>query len=100
MPTKTPNDIVDLIQNLGEQGVSVAEIARRTDVSYSTVWGYTAAKKKGFASYGAYQEDLAKKKGFASYGAYQEDLAKKKGFASYGAYQEDLAKKKGFTSRG
>ena len=100
MQRRTPNELVDIIQNLYSQHLSVAEVARRTDVHYSTVWGYTAAKKKGFASRGAYLEDLAKKKGFASYGAYQEDLAKKKGFASYGAYQEDWAKKKGFASYG
>ena len=94
MQRKTSNELVDIIQNLYGKGLSVAEVARRTDVPYQTVWGYTAAKKKGFTSRGAYQEDLAKKKGFTSYGAYQKDWAKKRGFTSYGAYQKDLAKKR------
>ena len=62
MQRRTPNELVDIIQNLYSQHLSVAEVARRTDVPYQTVWGYTAAKKKGFASRGAYQEDLAKKR--------------------------------------
>lgn len=98
MQRKTPEDIVELIQNLYRQDLPVAEITRRTNIPYATVWGYTAAKKKGFASRTAYQEHLAKQRGFASYGAYEEHLAKKKGFASRGAYQEDWAKKKGFAS--
>ena len=99
MQRKLPNNIVDLIQKYDRQDLSVAEISRRTDVPYSTVWGYTAAKKKGFASRTEYNEHLAKQRGFASRIEYDKHLAKQRGFASYGAYQEDLAKKKGFASR-
>ena len=62
MPRKTPYGVVDIIQSLYSQGLSVAEVARRTDVHYKTVWGYIAAKKNGFASYWAYQKYLAKKR--------------------------------------
>ena len=115
MRSRTPIEIVNAIHKLHEQGLSVAEVTRRTDVPYSTVFGYVTAKRKGLASYSAYQEDLARRRGSSSLSEYQKKLATRKGFAShteykkslalggghasYGAYLDSLYAKRGFASR-
>jgi len=98
MPRKISDDTKQLMQEMDAEGLSVAEIARRTNVPYSTVYGYTKAKQKGFASYKEYNEHWAKEKGFASHSAYQKHLIKQRGFASHSAYQKHLIKQRGFAS--
>ena len=94
MPKKISNETKQLIEELYAQNLPIVEVARRTNVSYATAYGYTKAKQKGFASRAKYQEDLARRKGFASYKEYQKYLAKQRGFASRAEYQKNLAKER------
>jgi len=99
MPRRIPDETKQLMQELYEvEGLSVAEIAKRVNVSYSCSYNHTKIKERGFASLHKYKEHLAKEKGFASDHEYQKHLAKEKGFASLNKYQEHLAKEKGFAS--
>ncbi len=98
MPKKIPDETKQLMEELYAENLSVAEIARRTDVSYSTAYGYTKAKQRGFASRTEYKEHLAKQKGFASRTEYEEHLVKQRGFASRTEYEEHLVKQRGFAS--
>lgn len=98
MSKKIPDETKQLIQELYEGGLSVAEIAKRTNVSYSTAYGNTRAQERGFASRTEYEKYLAQKRGFASHTDYQNHLAQEKGFASLTEYKKHLAKEKGFAS--
>ncbi len=99
MPKRIPEEIRAEIQRLYDSGLKPSEIARRTLVSYCSVYDLTKAKQRGFESRNAYHEHLAKQRGFESIAAYHEHLAKQRGFESYTAYQEHLAKQRGFESR-
>ncbi|MEK6952117.1 MAG: hypothetical protein AABX29_03810, partial [Nanoarchaeota archaeon] len=86
MPKRILREKEQLIDKLFREGLNPAEIARRTDVSYGTAYGYTRARQRinpetgqGFASRTEYQEHLARQKGFASRTEYQEHLARQKG---------------------
>ncbi|MEK6861039.1 MAG: hypothetical protein AABY07_03630, partial [Nanoarchaeota archaeon] len=103
--SKKVREEINRLYNNGE-GLSLAEIARQTMVSYSSVYLMTSVRQRinpetgqGFASYAEYQEHLVKQKGFASYAEYLEHLVRQKGFASRTEYQEHLVRQKGFASR-
>ncbi len=107
MGKKIPNLIKKEIINLHyNDGLSTNKIAKKTGVSYSSVYGLTKLQEKinpetdkPFSSNTEYQNFLAKKKGFASHNKYQEHLLDKQGFTSRHEYQEHLAQEKGFNSR-
>ena len=60
LPKETREEIIRLYDN--GSGLTPAEIARQTGVSYSSVYGLTRTKEKGFASRTEYQEHLAKER--------------------------------------
>jgi len=99
MSRKLSDETKQLLEELYAEKRSVAEIARRTNVSCATVYRYVEAKQGGFTSYKEYQDDLAKKRGFTSYMEYKKDLARQRGFASLNDYLGSLAQKRGFKSR-
>lgn len=99
MPRKISDKTQQLMQRLYARGLTPAEIARRTNVSYPTAYGYTKAKERGFASPTEYENYLAGQRGFASLIEYQEDLAGQRGFASRAEYQKHLARQRGFASQ-
>ncbi|HZX12397.1 MAG TPA: helix-turn-helix transcriptional regulator [Candidatus Nanoarchaeia archaeon] len=94
MPRKIPDETKRLMEELSTENLSVAEIARRADVSYATAYGYTKARQRGFASRSEYEKYLARQRGFASLTEYQEYLARQRGFASRSEYEKDLAKRR------
>ena len=75
MSGKLSQETEKKLQELYEEGLSVAEISRLTEIPVSTVRGHTKVLKEGFRSYSEYREHLAKQKGFASLSEYQEHLA-------------------------
>lgn len=75
-----------------------AAIARRTGVSYSSVYGLTRLQERGFNSLAEYQDDLARRRGFDSRYESDRHRAKEKGFSSIHAYREYHAKGRGFSS--
>src|SRR3989338_719269 len=96
MARKIADETIQLMQELRGEGLSVAKIAQKTKVSYTTAYVYTVAKQRGFASINEYHTQLAKEKGFASINEYEKHLAKQRGFASINEYHTQLAKEKGF----
>ncbi len=98
MTSKIPEETRQLIERLFTQGVLVAEIARRVHISYPTVYGYTRAKQRGFASRTKYEEHLAQQRGFASLNEYKKHQAQQRGFASLTEYEEHLVQQRGFAS--
>lgn len=98
MRRRISRETKQLMSELFAQGMSVAEIARRADVSYSAAYGYTKVRQRGYASRTDYYERLAREKGYASYSEYQRHLITEKGYASLYDYLEFLAKQKGFQS--
>ena len=78
MPKRISNKKKQLVEKLFAQGLTVVEIARKANVSYSTAWGLTKAKEKGFDSLTEYRQHLAKEKGFDSFNEYQQHLAKER----------------------
>lgn len=76
----------------------MAQIARRTGVSYTVAYGLTRVQQRGFASYSEYRALLAKERGFSSHYEYVEDLLQQRGFSSDSQYREHLAQQKGFLS--
>ena len=105
--SKKVREEINRLYNNGE-GLSLAEIARQTMVSYSSVYLMTSVRQRinpetgqGFASRTEYQEHLVKQKGFASYAEYLEHLVRQRinpetgqGFASYAEYLEHLARQR------
>ena len=59
---RVPDKTKQLMKEMYSSGLSVAEIARRANVPYSTAYGYTRARQRGFASYGEYEEHLARQR--------------------------------------
>lgn len=59
---KLPKKTIKLLDSLYKQAIPITEIARKANVSYSTAWGYTKAKEKGFESLNEYREHLAKER--------------------------------------
>src|SRR3989344_1774180 len=99
MPKRISKEKEQLIEKLFGEGLIPAEIARRTNVSYGTVYGHTLAKQRGFVSLTEYREHLAKQRGFVSLTEYREHLAKQRinpktgeRFASLTEYREHLTK--------
>lgn len=87
------------MQDLYNNGsLSVAEVARRTKIPYSTVYFNTRILDRGFPSSKEYRECMADNAGFSSQSKYKEDLAKRRGFESLSEYQEYLVNKRGFKS--
>ena len=82
------------IQKLRKEGSSVKEIAKRANVSYSTAYGYTKVKQRGFESLSEYQEHLVKQRGFKSRTEYETHLVRERGFKSRSDYQEHLARER------
>lgn len=99
MSRKLPKEDIKFMQTLyGEGGgISVADVARKTNVSYTTAYGHTRLVKRGFESWHKYMEYLAKNMGFASLHEYRKHMAEKR-FKSWNEYQENTARKMGFTS--
>ena len=59
-------------------GLNLYEIASQVGVSYSSAYGLTRAKERGFASLTEYEKHLAKKRGFESQTEYEKHLAKER----------------------
>src|SRR3989338_5359338 len=94
MPRKIPDETKRLMEELSAENLSVAEIARRADVSYATAYGYTKARQRGFASRSEYEKDLAKQRGLASRTEYQEYLAKRRQQQSINQELSDLIRQR------
>ena len=62
MSERIAEETKEKIQKLYKENVNIADIARQTGVSYSTAYGYTAARKRGFESRYEYEEHLAKQR--------------------------------------
>lgn len=60
LPEETREEIIRLYDN--DNGLTPVEIARQTGVSYSSVYGLTRVKERGFASRIEYREHLAKER--------------------------------------
>lgn len=96
MPKRTPEKVINQIQELDSQGTwSVKEIAEKTRVSPSLVYACTTQKEKGYSSYSEYLLDRLKQRGFSSFGEYQKYLMSKRASEFAGGYQEDHAEKTG-----
>lgn len=106
---KVPEEKMILIEKLFKKGLSIEEIKRRANVSYSTAYYYARAKQRGFASPLDYRNDQAKNKGFKSHYEYIKSLKRKrkkktiipkkrKKFKSSTDRMKDIAKRKGFSS--
>ncbi len=93
-----PQETRDEIVRLYNEGTSYTEIARRTGVSTSSVYGFTKLRER-FESLSAYREHLVKRAGFKSLNDYQKHLAEKHGFESRNDYEENLVIERGFESR-
>ena len=115
LPRKTSEKQKQLIKGLYEQGdISVREIAKRANVSYSTAYTRTRALEIGFSSPASYKRQtienqgharwidyhrhLARNKGAKSMKERKEQIAKNYGFSSFESYQEHLAKLNGYNS--
>ncbi len=98
MPPKLSSKQEQEIESLYALELPLKEIARRTGVSYSAVYGRTKLRERGFSSMHKYQEHRAQQRGFSSWHKYQEHLAKQRGFNHIHKYQEHLAQQKGFSS--
>lgn len=100
MPVRLADEKINLIEETYNKHSrwSIAEIARRTGTSYTTVYRYVGIRKRGFESISAYRSYLARQNGFESDTEYKEASAKEKGFKSLGEYYEHLAKQQGFSS--
>ncbi|MDP2362581.1 MAG: helix-turn-helix domain-containing protein, partial [Ignavibacteria bacterium] len=59
---KIPDEKLKLIDKLFDKGISIAQIAREVNLTYSCVYNYKAARIKGFNSYDEYQKHLTPKK--------------------------------------
>ena len=92
------SEMFDKIRILSKKGLSLEEIAEKTDLTIFTIKRYNLVLKRGFESYYKYQKHLAKERGFKSVNEYEVHLAKKKGFKSVNEYQKHLAKERGFKS--
>lgn len=99
MSSKLPKEDIEFMQTLyGEGGrISVAEVARKTNVSYTTAYGHTRLVKRGFKSWHEYMEYISKNKGFTSLHEYRKHMAGKR-FKSWNEYQKNTARKMGFSS--
>lgn len=106
---KVPEEKIILIEKLFNEGLSLEEIKRRTNVSYSTVYYYSRLKQRGFTSFIDYRNDQAQKRGFNSHYEYVKSLKRKrkkktnipqkrKKFMSSIDYMKDVAKRQGFSS--
>src|SRR3989344_4284812 len=110
MPQVVREEISRLYAN--GKGMSMAEIARKVNVSYTTAYGYTRARQRinpetgeRFVSLTEYKEHLARQRinpetgeRFVSRTEYEEHLARQRinpetgeRFASYTEYQKHLA---------
>src|SRR3989338_4807591 len=94
MPRKIPDETKRLMEELSAENLSVAEIARRADVSYATAYGYTKARQRGFASRSEYEKDLAKRRMLAPRNEYQEYLAKRRQQQSINQELSDLIRQR------
>ena len=89
----------NLIYELFDSGLTISNIAKKIDSSYSTVRGYISTRKYGFSSIGEYLKYRIRQRGFSSISEYQNHLIKKRGFSSRNGYEQNIARKKGFNSR-
>src|SRR3989344_512754 len=94
MPRKIPDETKRLMEELSTENLSVAEIARRADVSYATAYGYTKARQRGVASSSEYEKYLARQRGFASLNEYQEYIAKRRQQQSINQELSDLIRQR------
>jgi ribosome-binding protein aMBF1 (putative translation factor) len=129
MPRRIPDEEKRLMGELYAKTQSVAEVARRTNIPYSTVYGYTRVLERinpetgqpyksqtelenyrtrqrinpetgqPYKSRIEYLQHSARKRGFASLAECEKHRVIKKGFASTTEYKKHLAIKKGFASR-
>ena len=98
MASKISNKTKQLIKKLHSEGLSNSEIAKRADISRTTVYSHTHLEERGFASPSEYKDYLARQKGFESDSEYQQHLYQTKDFESHHEYRKHLAKKRGFNS--
>ena len=95
MVRKLSQDKIELIQTLYyNKGLGPKEIARRTEVSKTTVYFYTHGIERGFKSSGEWNEYIARNLGFKCLYEYQKYLAEKRA-ESYTDYLKNLAEKRG-----
>src|SRR3989344_4060434 len=94
MPRKIPDETKRLMEELSTENLSVAEIARRADVSYATAYGYTKARRRGLASRNEYQEYLAKRRQRQSINQELSDLIRQR-LVELGKTQKWLAEQLG-----
>lgn len=99
MPDRIPEETKQEIRELYKQGNTPYYIAKVTGVSYSSVYGLTAATKRGFKSFTDYLRFIYKRNGFESLGEYADYLARQKGFKSYSQYRLHQLKEQGFPTR-
>ena len=98
MASKISNKTKQLIKKLHSEGLSNSEIAKRADISRTTVYSHTHLEERGFASPSEYKDYLARQKGFESDSEYQQHLYQTKDFESHHEYRKHLAKKQGYKS--
>lgn len=104
---KLPEEKIKLIEKLFKDGLSIAEISRRTNISPTTIYNRTRLKQRGFDSYLDLRNYQAQKRGFKSHYDYVKFLNRKKKtkthknqkkFKSSTDYMKDLARREGFSS--
>jgi predicted DNA-binding protein YlxM (UPF0122 family) len=79
MPQRISEETVELMQTLYvNDGLPVAEVARKVNLPYSTVYVYTKAKERGFANLKEYEQHLARERGFANLKEYEQHLARER----------------------
>lgn len=101
MTRKISDKTIRLIRKLYNKGLSISEMVRKAKVSYSTMYAYSRARKRGFASFSKYNEHLARERGFGSIYEYNKHRAEKRvnpetgrPFESYSKYHEHLVKQR------
>jgi ribosome-binding protein aMBF1 (putative translation factor) len=99
MPDRIPEETKQEIRELYKEGNTPYYIAKVTGVSYSSVYGLTAAAKKGLHNYSEYVKFRLKENGFASSGEYADYLARLQNFKSYSQYRLRQLQEQGFPTR-
>lgn len=92
IPDETKEDIQRLFDD--GKGISPAEIARRTGISYTTVYSLTRVQQRGFASNYEYEVHLAQQRGFESVNEYREYCAQHRTERKANRELGDLVKQK------
>lgn len=94
MTRKIPETTKEKIRILFKNGISTTRISVQTGVSYSSVYGLTKLKERGYKSAYEYNLQQIKLSGFNSYSEYQKYNAKIKKYRSIREYFNNLAEKR------